>query len=79
MAVFPKLANKDTACVQYTIFVSHWAAYLRIVISSYEGCSHFERNCFKMQKWMTSKTNLPSTILGIPLNYSLVALDIIIF
>ena len=70
-AIFPKSANKDTVPVNNIPFDSHWSAYLRIDISSYEGGSHFERNWFKMQKWTTSKMNLPSTILDVPLNYSL--------
>ena len=39
-----QLANKNT-------LISHWSAYSRTGISSYEGGRHFERNCFKMQKW----------------------------
>ena len=72
-AVFPKLANKDTLPVYNIPFESHWAAYLRTDISSYEGGRHFERNCFKMQKWTTWKMYHSSTIMvgELPLNYSL--------
>ena len=45
MAVFSKMVNKDTLPVLSILpFDSHWSAYLRIGISSYEGGSHFERN-----------------------------------
>ena len=71
MADFPKSANKDTLPVYNIPFESHWSAHLRTDISSYEGGRHFERNCFKMQKWMTLKMYQNSTIVGIPLNYSL--------
>ena len=72
-AVFPKLANKDTLPVYNMPFESHWAANLRIDISSFEGGSHFERNSFNMRKWTTSKIYQPSSTLqvGILLNYSL--------
>ena len=52
-AHFSKSANKDTLPMYNISFESHWSAYLRSDISSYEGGSHFERNCFKMQKWTT--------------------------
>ena len=68
MAVFLKSVNKDSLPVYNIPFESHWTAYLRIDISSYEGGSHFERNCSKMRK---SKTCQLLNILGIPLNYSL--------
>ena len=57
----PKSANKDTLPMHNIPFDSHWSAYLRIDISSYEGGSHFERNCFRIN----SKVYQPSTILGI--------------
>ena len=58
-AVFPKSANKDTLPVYNIPFESHWAAYLRTDISSYEGGRHFERNCFKMQtEWLKICINL---------------------
>ena len=49
-AGFPELANKDTLPVHNIPFERHCAVYLRIDISSYEGGSHFEKNCFKGQK-----------------------------
>ena len=53
-AVFLESANKDTLPVYIISFESHWPAYLGINISNCEGGSHFKRNSFKMQKWMTS-------------------------
>ena len=48
-ALFPKLANEDSLPVYNIPFESHWSAYLRTDISSYEGGSHFERNCLKCE------------------------------
>ena len=63
---FPKSEKEDT---QYIIWYPLQSAYLSVDIGSYEGGRHFERNCFKMQKWKTSKVYQPSTILGRPLNF----------
>ena len=59
-AVFPKSANKDTLPLYNIPFESHWAAYSRTNISSYEGGSHFEKNCFKLWNWKAEK--LPTLI-----------------
>ena len=66
MAVFPKSANKDNLPVHNIPIESHWSAYLRIDISSYEGGRHFDRNCLKCKNEQLQKCiNLLLLILGI--------------
>ena len=47
---FPKSANKDTLPVHNMPFETYCSAYLTTNISGFEGCCHFEKNWFKIQK-----------------------------
>ena len=58
----------------YIPFKSYWSAYLNNVVSTYEGCCHFERNSFKTQKKTLKMCQLPNRVRYTPRLYLILKL-----